>query len=116
MSKTFKNVVLVLLGIVILGLLIHFISNSVYNTRIKSYEDRVESLLDSILIQESHIQTLREDLKISEMKVMIFDSLLMRKSAEYEELKKSYKSQLNKIESLPTDEAIEYLRNQLDKN
>lgn len=116
MSKTFKNVVLGVLGIVILGLLIYFISDSVYNTRIEKYEDRIESLLDSISAQKSHIQTLREDLRASETKIMIIDSLLMKKSAEYNDLKKFYRSQLNEVKSLPTDEAIEYLRNQLDKN
>lgn len=110
-----KKVSLVILSVLLVILLVYLISNYVSNKRILQYEGRIESLLDSITYQNAYILKLRDEVKLSEGRVIMLDSMLNSRVKEYDSLKESYYKEINRVQDLPADEAIQFLKNKLSE-
>lgn len=113
-SETNKNWIIVLVVVLIVIVLSVLITNYINNRVLSKYEDEIESLRDSIELKNSEINNLNNKIRINEGRIIELDSMINRKIKDYNDLMNYYENLESEVKQLSTDEAIEYLRKELE--
>lgn len=113
-SETNKNWIIVLVVVLIVIVLSVLTTNYINNRVLSKYEDEIESLRDSIELKNSEINNLNNKIKINEGRIIELDSMINRRIKDYNDLIDYYENLESEVKQLSTDEAIEYLRKELE--